>query len=73
MTDHLENKMTQLRTVTRAAQRTGDRYDNTRGSVVVKALCCKQKVTDLIPYEVNKCFSLPNPSGCTRPWGFLSL
>jgi hypothetical protein len=44
----------------------------TRGSVVVKALCYKPE-----GHGFNtRCHflkKLPNPSGCTRPWGLLSL
>jgi hypothetical protein len=43
-----------------------------RGSVVVKALRYKPAVAGSIPDEVNF-LNLPNSSGCTRPWGLLSL
>jgi hypothetical protein len=41
------------------------------GSAVVKALCSK-----LEGHGFNTRWdflNLPNPSGCTRPWGLLSL
>jgi hypothetical protein len=46
----------------------------TRGSVVVKALCCKPEGRGF-ETRLGECisFNLPNPSGRTRPWGLLSL
>jgi hypothetical protein len=40
------------------------------GSIVVKALCCKQEGHG---FEIKIFINLLNPSGCTRPWGLLSL
>jgi hypothetical protein len=45
-----------------------------RGSVVVKALCCKPE--SWVPDPMRQIiffFKLPNPSAPTRPWGSLSL
>jgi hypothetical protein len=44
----------------------------TRGSVVVKALCYEPEGSG---FETlwGEFLNLPNPSGRTRPWGFLSL
>jgi hypothetical protein len=43
-----------------------------QGSVMVKALCYKPEGRRF-DIRRNEFLNLRNPSGCTRPWGLLSL